>query len=237
MRVRRKVLVIDDDRDLTDLIKSGLEHEKFIVEVARNGKEGLRKAYEFRPDVIVLDVMMPQMDGWLTCQRLRAVSDTPIIILSALDDQAAVIKGLGLGADAYVAKPFSLARMIAHINAVLRRAGPQMEESWRAVYRDEVLTVDMINGTLTRHGEPVPLTPIETRLLLYLMSHKGQVVPHKDLLRNVWGPEFVDETRYLSVYIRYLRRKIEDDPKNPRYIRTRWGIGYYFDGPGEFYPA
>ena len=226
------ILVIDDDPGLLTLLRLGLEREGFKVVTADSGKEGLRRAYETRPDVIILDIMMPEMDGWTTCQRLRHVCDTPIIMLTARTGRTDVLRGLSLGADDYLTKPCSFDELKARIRTVLRRAGKGVNGGWRAVYEDGMLRVDLTDGTVTRCGEPIHLTPTEARLLMYLVSQKGRIVPHRELLVSVRGPEYAEEVGYLSVYIRYLRRKIEDDPANPCYIRTRWGIGYYFAGDG-----
>jgi DNA-binding response OmpR family regulator len=229
-----KVLVIDDDSGLLTLLRLGLERDGFQVFTADSGKEGLRKAYEHRPDVIVLDIMMPEMDGWVTCQRLRSMCDTPIIMLTARTDQADVLKGLSIGADDYLTKPCSFDELKARIRTVLRRVKGGTRDDWRAIYDDGNLRVDLKEGTIWKRGQEMHLTPIESRLLLYLVSQQGRIVPHKELLISVWGPEYAKEMSYLSVYIRYLRRKIEDDPSNPRYICTRWRMGYYFAGDGVF---
>jgi DNA-binding response OmpR family regulator len=234
--MNEKVLVIDDDSGLLTLLRLGLEREGFMVVTAENGKEGLRQAYEARPDVIILDIMMPDMDGWVVCQRLRNMCDTPIIMLTARTDQADVLKGLSLGADDYLTKPCSFDELKARIHTVLRRVGTPSDTDWRAVYDDGHLHVDLTDGTVTHNGESIHLTPTESRLLMCLVGQRGRIVPHKELLVSVWGPEYAEDVGYLSVYIRYLRRKIEDDPANPRYICTRWGMGYYFSGDGTFRP-
>lgn len=234
--MNEKVLLIDDDSGLLTLLRLGLEREGFEVTTADNGKEGLRRAYEIRPDVIILDVSMPEMDGWATCQRLRSMCDTPIIMLSAMQGQADVLKGLSLGADDYLTKPCSFDELKARIRTVLRRASADSGDVWRATYDDGNLCVDLKNGTVMRRGEGIHLTPTESRLLMYLVSQKGRIVSHKELLTSVWGPEYAEDVGYLSVYVRYLRRKVEDDPANPRYIRTRWRMGYYFAGNGVLRP-
>ncbi len=233
---RQKVLVIDDDSGLLTLIRLGLERAGFTVIIANSGKEGLQRAYETHPDVIVLDVMMPEMDGWITCQRLRSICDTPIIMLTARSGQADVLKGLSLGADDYLVKPCSFDELEKRICSATRRATAGSRDEWRAIYDDGILCIDLKNGTVTRRGEEIRLTPTESRLLMYLVSQKGRIVPHRELLISVWGPEYADALRYPSVYIRYLRRKIEDDSSNPHYIRTRWRMGYYFAGDGIFQP-
>ena len=234
--MNEKILVIDDDSGLLTLMRLGLEREGFVVFTAESGKEGLRRAYENRPDVIVLDVTMPGMDGWATCQRLRSMCDTPVIMLSANTRQADVLKGLSLGADDYLTKPCSFDELKARIRTVLRRAGGDYGDAWRATYDDDYICIDLKDGTVTRQGEAIHLTPTESRLLMYLVSQKGRIVSHKELLTSVWGPEYAEEVGYLSVYIRYLRQKMEDDPSDPRYIRTRWRMGYYFAGNGIVQP-
>jgi two-component system KDP operon response regulator KdpE len=226
--MNEKILLIDDEPGLLTLLQLGLERDGFEVVTAQNGKEGVRKAYEHRPDVIVLDIMMAEMDGWTTCQRLRHVCDTPIIMLTARSAGEDIIKGLSLGADDYLTKPCSFDELKARIHTVLRRSGASPHSEKQAVFDDGKLHIDLRDGTVTRQGEVVELTPTESRLLMYLASQRGRIVPHRELLVNVWGPEYAKEVGYLSVYIRYLRQKIEDDPANPQYICTRWKVGYYF---------
>jgi len=228
--MNERILLIDDDSGLLCLLRLGLEREGFTVVTAKNGKEGVRKAYESRPDAIILDIMMAEMDGWTTCQRLRHICDTPIIMLTAKNGGQDVIKGLSLGADDYLTKPCSFDELKVRIHTVLRRSGASSRSEKQTVFDDGNLRVDLKDGTVTRRGEVVDLTPTESRLLMYLASQRRRIVPHKELLINVWGPEYEKEVGYLSVYIRYLRQKIEDDPADPRYICTRWKVGYYFVG-------
>ena len=230
--MNKKILVVDDDTGLLTLLQLGLEREGFTVVTADNGKDGLRRAYETRPDVVILDIAMPGMDGWQVCQRLRNMCDTPIIMLTARSDQKDVLKGFSLGVDDYLTKPCSFEELKARIYTVLRRARAGSDDTWRDVYDDGTLRIDLKDGTVARQGQVLNLTPTESRLLLCLVGRKGQIVPHRELLVSVWGPEYAEEVGYLSVYIRYLRRKVEDDPSNPRYIHTRWGVGYYFAGNG-----
>lgn len=228
--MKPRLLVIDDDPGLLTLLRLGLEQEGFQITTASDGKEGLRKAYEIRPDVIILDVMMAEMDGWTTCQRLRQVCDTPIIMLTASAGESDVVKGLVLGADDYLTKPCSFDELKIRIHAILRRERRAPRTDAYAVYDDANLRIDLRSGTVTRRGQAVALTPTELRLLMSLVSRRGHVVGHEELLTSVWGPEYAKDIGYLSVYIRYLRQKIEDDPASPRYIRTRWKVGYYFAG-------
>ena len=225
-----RILLIDDDPELLTLLQLGLESGDFIVSVAKSGKEGIQKAYQIQPDLIILDIMMPEMDGWTTLQYLRQISDTPIIVLTATTSKQDVIKGLSLEADDYLTKPCTFATLKARIQMVLDRRGKRSASRWSVVYDDGHLRVDLRDKTVTRRGKPVHLTPTESRLLAHLLRQKGQFISHRELLVDVWGPEYAEEVSYLNLYIRYLRQKIEKDPANPRYIRALWERGYYFGG-------
>ena len=191
---------------------------------------------EVHPDAIILDIMMAEMDGWVTCQRLRHMCDTPIIMLTARSSGKDIVKGLSLGADDYLPKPCSFEELKARIRTVIRRNRQRSQSNNLVVCDNGELRINLADGTVTRNGKPVELTPTESRLLMYLVSQKGRIVSHRELLVSVWGPEYAEEVGYLSVYIRYLRQKIEDDPANPRYICTRWRMGYYFAGNGVLRP-
>jgi two-component system KDP operon response regulator KdpE len=223
-----KVLVIDDDLGLLTMLRLGLELQGFDVTTACGGKEGLRRAYQTHPDVVVLDIAMSEMDGWTTCERLRQVSDVPVIMLSGKTAKADIVKSLSMGADDYLTKPCSLNELSARINSRLRRSVRSATAEKKAIYDDGHLHIDLHKELVLKDGELVELSPTEYRLLAHLVQERGHIVSHRDLLTSVWGPEYPDELRYLSVYIRYLRRKIEHDPSNPRYIQTRWKLGYLF---------
>ena len=231
------ILLIDKDKRLLTILKLALEREGFSVITARDGSEGIRKAYQNHPQAIILDIEMEQTDGWTTIQRLRQVCDRPLLILSAQARKEDIVKGLSLGADGYLTKPCNYGELSARIRALIRRSGASSGAQSGArsgdrfsCYDDGNLCVDLWSGTVVRRGKPVYLTPIESSLLMYLVSQRGRVVPHKELLAQVWGPEYVRETNYLGVYVRYLRQKLEDDPAKPRYVCTRWHVGYYFSG-------
>jgi two-component system, OmpR family, KDP operon response regulator KdpE len=226
--MNRRLLVIDDDSGLLALLSIGLAREGFEVITAKDGKEGLRLAYERHPDVVLLDVLMEGMDGWTTLQRLRQVTDVPVLILSAVTDSGSVVRGLSLGADDYIAKPCSFDVLKARVRAALRRRGDTASSDPESIFDDGNLRIDLAEQTVTRHGEPVHLTPTELRLLMYLVGHRDQIVTHRELLTNVWGPEYANETKYLGVYIRYVRQKVEDDPSNPNYVITKPRVGYCF---------
>lgn len=223
-----KILLIDDDPRFVSLLSNDLVAEGFQVWTAESGREGLRLTYEQHPDVILLDVMLPKLDGWEVCQRLRDITDVPIIMLTALDAKENVVKGLNAGADDYVTKPFSLAELKARIAAALRRVKRQ-NAGTALVYEDDVLFIDLTRGIVRKRGVPVRLTPKELGLLASLLRHLGQVVSHETLLREVWGSGYERQTSYLALYIRYLRKKIEDDPDHPRYVQTHPRVGYSFE--------
>ena len=224
------ILVIDDDKDLTLMLKAQLERKNHKVVVASSGREGLQKAYQARPDLIILDIMMPGMDGWEVCRRLRELSSVPIIMLTARSMKGDVVKGLESGADDYLVKPFSATELDARIHAVLRRSrnsgGPGGSHS--SFYSNGYLTVDFDRRIVKIRSKKIDLTPTEFDLLSCLVRNEGRVLPHRYLLTEVWGSEYADEVDYVKLYIRYLRLKIEENPSDPVYIQTEWGIGYRF---------
>lgn len=226
--MNKKILFIDDDVNLLKVVKLSLGQEGYRVFTVEDGAQGLRQAFNIQPDLVLLDVMMPGMDGWEILTRLRAMSDLPIIMLTAKDEEADVIKGLDLGADDYVTKPFGTDELTARIAAALRRAQLSGTSRKTAAYADDYLIIEFVRRRVMVEGKPVNLTPTEYRLLICLVRRAGRVVPHRMLLAEVWGPEYIDETQYLKLYVRYLREKIEKDPSNPEYILTEWGRGYYF---------
>lgn len=228
-----KILVIDDNPHLVKVLRLCLERHGYEVVAAYSGSEGLCKFHDAHPDLVILDIMMPDMDGWETCRNLREMSpNVPILILTMLKEKANVVRGLALGADEFVAKPFRPGELVARIQALLRRANMTEASSNRpSLYDDGNLAIDLERQQVYLRGQPVDLSPTEFRLLACLVRNAGQVVPHKALLTKVWGPEYADETHYVKIYIRYLRQKIEECPKRPKYVLTEWGVGYRFQGP------
>jgi two-component system KDP operon response regulator KdpE len=224
------ILLVDDDVLLCKTFELILTDMGFSVEMAHNGVEGLKKAYKLQPDVILLDVMMPDMDGWETCQRFKEMCDVPIIMLTAIDSQENVIKGLDLGADDYIVKTVTAEELGARIRAVLRRASRSNVSSGqqKPIITQDNLVIDFDKHEVTVDNERVDLSPTEFRLLSVLARHKGRVLPHDFLLTQVWGPEYIGEIDYLRLYISYLRRKLEKDPSNPSLIYNEWGVGYRF---------
>lgn len=225
-----KLLIIEDDQILNHLLTEHLHNIGYDILSASGGIEGLELMRDNSPDLVLLDIMMPGMDGWQTCRQLREVSDVPVLILTAKGSEDDVIKGFQLGADDYIKKPFNLQELELRVEAVLRRAASRQRDD-PSDYEDGVLHIDLGRRLVVRRGDPIHLTPTEFRLLSYLVRHRDRVVPHSELLSEVWGPRYVDDTASLSVYVRYLREKLEDNPATPRYICTEWGIGYRFAVP------
>ncbi|BAL99447.1 MULTISPECIES: response regulator transcription factor [Caldilinea] len=223
------ILVVDDDPVLSELVSYILHAEGYDPVVASNGEEGLRLFHATNPALVLLDVTMPEMDGFEVCRRIRAISSTPIIMLTAQGSEDAIVKGLDLGADDYVTKPFQLKPLMARVRANLRRANAPQPHYGKVTYQDEYLTIDLESHRVLVKGEPVKLTPTEYKLLALLVKNRGRVLEFRQLLEQVWGFEYIDEVDYLRVYIWHLRRKIEPDPKNPRYLHNELSIGYRFD--------
>jgi two-component system KDP operon response regulator KdpE len=222
------ILVVDDEPRIVSFMRMNLELEGCRVISASNGREALERARDDMPDIVLLDIMMPGMDGFEVLRRLREWSTVPVIVLTAKDDEDDRIRGLELGADDYIGKPFSHRELVSRIRAVLRRhlIQPPIQQSQLRI--DDHLTIDFGKREVLVDGKPVSLRPTEYRLLYHLVQNAGWVMPHEVLLSKVWGPEYSDESHYLRLYITYLRQKIEPDPAHPRYILTERGTGYRF---------
>ena len=223
-----RILLVEDDADLARAVQEYLSRLNYQVLWAADGGSGLKMALERHPDLVLLDIGLPVMDGYEVCQRLRAASDVVIMFLTSANSEEDIVRGLYHGADSYMSKPFGLAVLAARIKAVLRRRGRQQQRGWAAVYDDGVLYIDTEHGTVRKRGQDVSLTLKERQLLLYLVQHAEEVVRHSELLQVAWGAEYKGAKNYLSLYMRYLRLKIEDDPDQPRYLVTRFGLGYFF---------
>lgn len=224
-----KILIIDDDPDLCTLVSTILKRDGYEVEVAYDGQTGLEKATANQPDLILLDVMIPGDSGWDICEQLRDNGDTPIIFLSARGGESDIVRGLQLGADDYISKPFRRHELKARIEAVLRRSQSSEEED--TVYEIEDLVINQTLYEVYRNDELIHLTPTEFELLLLLAKRAGKPVSHNDLLTTVWDESQRDNLNLLKVYIRQLRRKIEPDPDKPSYILTKRGVGYRLIAP------
>jgi len=222
-----KVLVVDDDPGIVKVVRAYLEQEGFQVLVAYDGKKAMQIARNDKPDLVVLDLMLPEMDGWDVCRALRKESDVPIIMLTARVEESDKLIGLELGADDYVTKPFSPRELVARVRSVLRRiqgAPPKPER----ISRGEI-TVDVSRHAVTVRGEPVDLTPTEFDLLAVLMQDAGRSFTRSQLLEQVQGYAYEGYERTIDVHIKNLRQKIETDPRNPQHIKTVYGLGYRFE--------
>ncbi|MGD2207575.1 MAG: response regulator transcription factor [Anaerolineae bacterium] len=222
------ILVVDDEPKMIRFVRMNLELEGYQVAEAGSGMETLEKVRDDLPDLVVLDVMMPEMDGFETLRRLREISTVPVIMLTVKGDEEDRIRGLELGADDYVTKPFSPRELASRIRAVLRRAEMPSPVSKTAIGIDDRLQIDFRTREVVADGERVSLRPTEYRLLYHLVNNAGWVMTHEMLLSKVWGYEYREEAGLLRLYITYLRKKIEPDPSNPRYIITERGVGYRF---------
>ncbi len=224
------VLVVDDEKSLRDFVRRNLEARHYKVLTAANGLEAMSIFNNEKVDLVILDLMMPHLDGLETTRRIREVSKTPIIILTALGEESDKVQAFDMGADDYLTKPFGVGELMGRIKAVLRRARwlePSSNEE--QLVRGDI-RVDMERHLVTVKDSPVELTPTEFNLLVYLLKHAGRVLSHRVILQNVWGMEYGNEAEYLRVYIGRLRQKIEVDALNPRHLFTEHGMGYRFEG-------
>jgi len=226
----QRVLVVDDEAPLRDFVCRNLEVRGYRVETAANGLQALAHFKRQAFDLVILDLMMPHTDGLETTRRLRQESTVPVVVLSALGEEADKVAALELGADDYLTKPFGVPELLARVRAVLRRSTWNPPAKGRAVGRLERdgVTLDLEGHALQVEGRPIDLTPIEFELLLLLMRNAGKVLTHRTLLQTVWGSEYGGEVEYLRVYVGRLRRKIETDPSRPTHLLTEHGLGYRF---------
>jgi len=232
----KKILVVDDDPSMVRLISQVLSSKGYEVLESNNGQDALRLLYSQKPDLVLLDVVMPVMDGWQTCSRIRDISAAiPIIMLTGQrKTEEDVAQGLDYGADEYLIKPVGNKELAARVQAMLRRAElpSSVEDQGRDVaFSDGYLTVDIVQRRVIVDGNRVKLTPIEFRLLALLLQNTGRILMHQQLLEKVWGWEYVDDLDYVRIYISHLRKKIEPNPALPKYIITEPGVGYYFQKP------
>lgn len=233
MNDKPRILVVDDEPQLTRVLRTGLGLRNYDVRVAADGLAGFEMFIDWRPDLVITDLAMPNVDGLELCRRLRAVSQVPIIILSAKGEEKTKVQALDLGADDYVTKPFGIDELLARVRASLRRAhtGPTGETT-TSIFESGDFRVDLEARTVTVRGNDVRLTPKEFDLLTYFIKHPGKVLTHRTLLAAIWGGNYVEQNEYLRVFVGNLRKKIETDVSTPRYILTEPWIGYRFD-PGS----
>jgi two-component system alkaline phosphatase synthesis response regulator PhoP len=228
----QKILIIDDDADLLQLASLIFKKAGYEVITAHDGLDGMSKFFTYRPSLIILDVIMPGNSGFEVCQRIRQVSDEPLIMLTALNQEQDMLRGLAAGADDFLSKPFNPEILLARAKILLRRAQPSYVSNKSAdsfSYNDGYLSIDIERHEVLIHEKRIKLTPIEFRLLVYLARNGGKLLTFEKILANVWGNQYQGSLEHVHVYISHLRRKIEEDAKSPRYIMTIHGLGYIFE--------
>ncbi|ATO50325.1 response regulator transcription factor [Brevibacillus laterosporus] len=228
-----RVLIVDDEKEIRDLLRKYLERELYQVDVAVNGEEALQMFEKNKYNLMILDVMMPKVDGIEVCRRLRNKTNIPILMLTAKDHEIDKILGLGIGADDYITKPFSINEVVARVKAIMRRfllLGSDSSSHENTLITFRGITIDLKKYTVHLAGEEISLTAKEFELLKFFASHPEQVFTKTQLFRNVWNSEYLEDDNTVMVHIRKLRMKIEANPSEPKYIQTVWGIGYKFVG-------
>jgi len=229
--MKTKVLVVEDEARIARLIRANLTVSGYVVTLSQNGEEALRLVDQIDPDLILLDVMLPGMDGFTVCQRVREFSQVPIIMVTAKDDPTDRVRGLDLGADDYLVKPFVVEELLARVRAVVRRSRANEDPKAPVTLDFGPISVRLAENKVYKNGEEIRLSPTEFRLLAYMARNHDRTLTHDDLLSRVWGPEYRGALEYLRVAVGRLRRKIEDDPSHPDLILNTHGIGYSLKSP------
>ena len=225
---KKKILVVEDEKTISDILAFNLQREGYDTIAAYDGAEGLRCALEEAPDLILLDVMLPKMDGFEVCRQVREQKDTPIIMLTAREEETDKVTGLELGADDYITKPFSMRELMARVKANMRRIYSGEEKEKPAASEGDGLRVSKDNGMVYKNGRPLELSAREFDILCFLSAAPGRVFSREELMEQVWGYDYYGDLRAVDVAIRRLREKVEDQPASPKYIITKRGMGYYF---------
>lgn len=224
--IETAIVVIEDDPHIRKFLKTGLSTHNFRVFEAKTGQEGLTEAVDRKPEIIILDLGLPDMDGVQVVKALRQWTALPIIILSARSAEHSKIEALDAGADDYLTKPFSLGELLARIRVALRHSVSMREQDQSGIFESEGLKVDLVNHRVHVDGHEIHLTPIQYRLLAMMVRNAGRVLTHQQILKEIWGPTFTDNAHYLRIYMSQLRQKIEADPAQPKYLLTESGVGY-----------
>lgn len=228
--MNKKILVVDDEKPISDIIKFNLEKEGYEIETAFDGEEALKKVYQFQPDLVLLDVMLPKLDGFQVCRRIRESFNMPIIMLTAKEEEVDKVLGFELGADDYITKPFGMRELIARVKANIRRLSLVDADSTNGantIYAGK-LTIDLDRYEVMKEDKVIELTLREFELLKFLATQANQIFTREQLLKDVWGYEYFGDIRTVDVTVRRLREKVEDDSSEPTYILTKRGVGYYF---------
>jgi len=226
METRKRILVVDDEQEITLVLRSGLSKHGYDVRVANEGEAALELFRAWTPDLVVTDLSMPNMNGLTLCKQLRAVSSVPIIVLSVKNDEVTKVEALDLGADDYLTKPFGMGELLARVRATLRRSPATTQEAMTIEEGD--FRVELETREVQVNGKVVHLSPKEFDLLVFFIRSPGKVLTHRMLLGKIWGGDYTEQTEYLRVFVRHLRKKIEADPAKPRYILTEPWVGYRF---------
>jgi two-component system KDP operon response regulator KdpE len=224
----KKVLLVDDDSYMLELTRRVFQRAGSKIISASDGQEGLRLFFEHQPDLVILDIVMPNLDGWETCRQIRTVSDTPVVLLTSLSSDEEIVRGLEAGADDFVSKPFRPEVLLARARAVMRRVRTLSNQELVSSYADDHLSIDLESRLVFIKGKRVSLTPTEYRLLVYMVRNEGRVLSFSQILEHVWGEEYRDSPNYVHVYISHLRQKLEPEPQSPRYFLSEHGMGYRF---------
>ncbi|MDO4792565.1 MAG: response regulator [Filifactor alocis] len=229
--MKHTILIVEDEKPISDIVKFNLEREGYDIVTAFDGPDGYQKGLDENIDLILLDIMLPSMDGFEVCRKIREKSAVPIIMVTAKEEEVDKILGLELGADDYITKPFSLRELIARVKANLRRTGmPNQNSTEKDIIRCKGLIIDIVKYEVTKNDVPLELTVREYELLKFLAMQQDQVFSREQLLKQVWGYEYYGDIRTVDVTVRRLREKVEDDSSNPSYIMTKRGVGYFFKG-------
>jgi two-component system, OmpR family, KDP operon response regulator KdpE len=223
----KKILVVDDEAQITRVILRGLESAGYQVRTARDGRSGLESFRAWLPDLVITDLSMPGLDGLELCSRIRQLSDVPLLVLSVKEDEPSKVKAFDIGADDYVSKPFGMAELTARVRALLRRSATQPRDD--SAYEAGNFKIDPQQRRVEICGKPVHLTPKEYDLVQYFIANRGKVLTHRAILSAIWGSNSAEQPEYLRVFVANLRKKLEPDPRSPKYIKTEPWIGYRFD--------
>jgi two-component system response regulator VicR len=228
MDLSRKILIVDDEKPISDIVKFNLVREGYEIMTAFDGEEALKKVYEFEPDLILLDVMLPKMDGFQVCKKVRERFNTPILMLTAKEEEVDKVLGLELGADDYITKPFSIRELVARVKSNMRRIETVSLPDQNQIIESGSIKMDLNKYEVLKDGKIIDLTLREFELLKFLATQENQVFTREKLLEEVWGYEYYGDIRTVDVTIRRLREKIEDHSSSPKYVLTKRGVGYYF---------